>query len=436
MHFPAKFFPRKACAVLCACALPLVALANPGDEAAAAFRAGDFATAAALFEQAIAAGDNSDATRYNLAVSQFRQNDVANANANFRLLYERGLRSADLLYSLAVTEKLLGNTQAAATWFTLVAASNSSLADEALAQLQALDGNFTSAVPVASSLRSTLQVSAGYNDAIVEVQDGKLIRNGDRYAETTAALAWQQPRGMPGLNLNFTLYNNAYADTPEQDFSLVGAGLRQTLPAFNKALYWTFDVDASRLDDQGFQQSFSTGLGLERNYSRYAWRTAYRYRISDSLNGSFDAFAGRHHQVQADYRLQPFPRQLVTLRASYEWIEREPLSNGESTLDLSRDIGRIDLAWSYQLAPTLQAIAGISYGELRSDAYQSFRNGTRLERDDASRGYSLSLRKNLGARLMLQAAYNRTDNRSTLADFTYDQSVYEVGFAWAPDLRL
>jgi hypothetical protein len=419
-------------------ALAPAALAASRDEGEAAFRAGDFAAAVALFEQAIAEGDNGNSTRYNLAVSQFRQNAIAEANANFRILFEQGFRTADVVYSLAVTEKLLGNTALAAAHFTTVAASTSELADEALAQLQALDANAPTqpVVQNGAQLASSLQVATGYNDAIVEVQDGKLTRNGDRYAETSATFAWQQPFGNPwGVNLNFSLYNNSYADTREQNFGLLGIGLQQTVSLLNQRFFWMLDVDASQLDTQGFQQSLNAGAGIEKQFVSSRWRLGYRYRISDSLSTTFDPFAGRHHRVQADYNLQPRPRHQLTLRAMYEQIEREPISNTESTLDLSRDLSRIDVAWAYQVTSTVQAGAGINYGDMRAKDYQQFTNGTRLRRREDSVGYSLSLRKIISSNFMLQASYNRNDNRSSLADFTYDQSIYEVGFAWTPTLR-
>lgn len=401
-------------------------------EAATAFRAGDFATAAALFEQAIAEGHADNATRYNLAVAQFRQNDIARANANFRLLFEQGVRTPDVVYSLGVTEKLLGNIAAAQNFFALVANSNSALADEAIAQLQLLDTDIIARAPVPSALRTSLQVATGYNDAIVEVQDGRLTRNGDRYVETTAALAWENPFGTSGIGLNLMLYDNSYADTSEQNFRMLGIGLQHRLPWFGRRVFWTLDVDASQLDTQGFQQSANAGLGIEQRNSDSSWRVMYRYRVADSLNTSFDPFAGRHHRVQADYNLQPWARHQASLRVSYETIDRTPHSNTESTLDLSRKLARIDLAWAYQFTPTLQATAGISYGEMHARDYQRFRNGTRLQRNESSTGHTLSLRKVLSRQFMLQATYQRNDNRSTLDDFTYDQSIYEVGFAWTP----
>ncbi|HEY0961015.1 MAG TPA: hypothetical protein VGE69_01535 [Pseudomonadales bacterium] len=417
---------------LCLLAASVASAADTRSDAEDAFRAGDFATAAALFEQAIAEGHADNATRYNLAVAQFRRNDIASANRNFRLLLDQGLRSADVLYSLAVTEKLLGNIAEAQTYFALVASSSSTLADEALAQLQTLDSPLAAQAPVASELRTSLQLATGYNDAIVEVQDGRLTRGGDRYAETTAALAWDEPFGATGLGLNLMLYDNSYADTSEQNFRLLGMGLQQRLPWFGRRLFWTLDVDASQLDTQGFQQSANAGLGIEQRDTNSSWRLTYRYRIADSLNTSFDPFAGRHHRVQADYTVQPWPRHLASLRASFEQVERDPVANTESTLDLSRELARIDIAWAYQVTSTLQATAGMSYGEMRARDYQRFANGARLQRNEDSMGYTLSLRRILNSQLMLQATYQRNDNRSTLADFTYEQSVFEVGFAWTP----
>jgi tetratricopeptide (TPR) repeat protein len=418
--------------MLCTLCIAAPAAADTRSEAATAFQAGNFAVAVALFEQAIAEGHADNATRYNLAVAQFRQNDLASANANFRLLFEQGQRSPDVVYSLAVTEKLLGNTAAAQNYFALVANSNSSLADEAIAQLQALDTNIIAQAPVASALRTSLQLATGYNDAIVEVQDGKLTRNGDRYAETTGAIAWENPFGTRGLSLNVMLYDNSYADTAEQNFRMLGVGLQQRLPWFERRMFVTLDIDASQLDTQGFQQSANAGIGYERRYSASNWRLLYRYRVADSLNTSFDPFAGRHHRIQADYNVQPWQSHQASVRVSYEDIDRNTMANGESTLDLSRDLTRIDLAWAYQFAPTLQAMAGLSYGEMHARDYQSFAGGTRLQRNDDTTGFTLTLRKALTTRFMLQGSYQRNDNRSTLADFTYDQSIFEIGFAWTP----
>ena len=153
-----------------------LAVAASREDGERAFQSGDYATAATRFEQAIVEGDDSNATRYNLAASYFRQGDTAKANSNFRLLFDQGFQTADVIYSLGVTEKLLGNTAAAVELFSTVAVNTSALADEALAQLEELGFDPVVAIVAAdtSQLLSSVQVATGYNDAIVEVQDGKL----------------------------------------------------------------------------------------------------------------------------------------------------------------------------------------------------------------------------------------------------------------------
>jgi hypothetical protein len=422
-----SFAPLLLCASL--------ALAASRDEGENAFQSGDYAAAAALFEQAIAAGDTSNATRYNLAASYFRQGDTVKANSNFRLLFDQGFRTADVIYSLAVTEKLLGNTTTAAELFSTVAVNTSALADEALAQLEALgiEPIVTTATTSASKLSSSVQMAAGYNDAIVEIEDGKLVRGGDMYAETYAELAWQRPFANPlGIDLNLSLYNNTYAETDGQDFSLASAGLQQTVAAFDRQLFWTLDFDGSQLDEHGFQQSLNLGAGLEDQNVSSNWRLSYRYRKSFSLNESFDPYAGQHHRVQAEYSFRPQPRHQLTLRAFHEQIDREPVSNAQSTLDLSRNLIRVDMTWAYQLTATALVTAGVNYGDMRADDYQRFIDGTRLQREEDTLGFSLSLRKNFSRTLILQASYNQSTNDSTLSDFTYDQSIYEFGFVWTP----
>lgn len=422
------------------CIVPVLLSASlaaaPRDDGERAFQAGDFSAAATHFEEAIAQGDDSNATRYNLAVSYFRQGDTAKANANFRQLYDRGSRSADVLYSLAVTEKLLGNTTAAVELFSTVAVNTSALADEALAQLEEMGLAPVMTTEIMSGLSSAVQVTTGYNDALVEVQDGKLVRNGDMYAETYAALAWQRPfANRWGLDVNLSLYNNTYRETEGQNFSLVGAGVQQTLSVLERSVFWTFDIDASQLDESGFQQSLNAGLGIEDQHANSTWRLSYRYRHSTSLDTAFDPYNGEHHRVQADYVLRPFPRHQLAMRAYYETINRDPVSNAQSTLDLSRDLRRIDLTWSYRVTPTIVAIAGLNYGDMRADAYQRFIDGTQLRREEDNVGYSFTLRKGIWRNLNLQLAYSRNDNDSTLDDFTYDQSVYEIGFLWTPGAR-
>ena len=412
-----------------------VALAAPRDEGESAFQAGDYAAAAALFEQAIAEGDDSNATRYNLAASYFRQGDTAKANANFRMLYDLGFRSADVLYSLAVTEKRLGNTDAAVELFSTVAVNTSALADEALAQLEELGVDPVVTMVTPGGFVSSVQVATGYNDALVEVQDGQLVREGDTYAETYATLAWQRPFANPwGLEVNLALYNNTYAETEGQNFSLVSAGLQQTRALFGQQVFWTIDLDASQLDDHGFQQSLNAGAGFEQRGTRSHWRVGYRYRDSVSLNTAFDPYAGQHHRVYGEFDLQLTPRHQLSLHAFHEHIDREAVSNSQSMLDLSRKLWRMDVGWAWQLNSVTLVTAGANYGGMHADAYQRFNDGTVLEREEDNLGFALGLRRNLTPRLMVQLSYNHSDNDSTLADFTYDQAISEIGFIWTPAL--
>lgn len=427
----------KRCSTLSSCIASVLLstslAAAPRDDGERAFQAGDYGAAAAHFEAAIAQGDDSNATRYNLAVSYFRDGDIANANASFQELFDRGSRSAEVLYSLAVTEKLLGNTARAVELFSTIAVNTTALADEAFAQLEEMGVAPVMTTLTPSSISTAVQVTTGYNDAIVEVQDGKLVRDGDMYAETYATFAWQRPFGNRwGLDLNFSLYNNTYAETDGQDFSLLSAGVQQTFAVLDKSVFWTFDIDASQLDKHGFQQSLNAGLGIQDQNANSTWRLSYRFRHSTSLNTAFDPFAGEHHRVQADYVLRPLPRHQFSLRAYHEHIDRDPISNSQSTLDLSRTLRRIDLSWSYRVTATTLAIAGLNYGQMRADAYQRFIDGTQLRRDEDNIGYSLALRKGLWRSLNLQLGYSRNDNDSTLSDFTYDQSVYEIGLIWTP----
>lgn len=86
-------------------------------EARAAFDAGDYARALALFEQCVAQGMNGPAVHYNIGVAAYRSGEQARAERAFREVAETPSMAALAHYNLGLVELARGHEKQARAWF-------------------------------------------------------------------------------------------------------------------------------------------------------------------------------------------------------------------------------------------------------------------------------------------------------------------------------
>lgn len=106
-------------------ALALGSLAHAGADSAqttftdarAAFDAGDYARALALFEQCVALGMNGPAVHYNIGVAAYRKGDQARAERAFREVAETPSMAALAHYNLGLVELKRDHDKQARSWF-------------------------------------------------------------------------------------------------------------------------------------------------------------------------------------------------------------------------------------------------------------------------------------------------------------------------------
>ena len=131
-------------------------------EARAAFEAGDFSRALALFEQCVALGMNGPAVHYNIGVAAYRIGDQARAERAFREVAGTPSMAALAHYNLGLVELKRGHDPQARDWFERAAREAT---DEPLRNLaqQRLDS-----LPAAFSPRWSLyaRTGLGYDDNV------------------------------------------------------------------------------------------------------------------------------------------------------------------------------------------------------------------------------------------------------------------------------
>ena len=94
---------------------------NTFAEARAAFDAGDFPRALALFEQCVVLGMTGPAVQYNIGVAAYRSGDQARAERAFRAVAETPSMAALAHYNLGLVELRRGREKQAREWFARAA---------------------------------------------------------------------------------------------------------------------------------------------------------------------------------------------------------------------------------------------------------------------------------------------------------------------------
>lgn len=418
------------------CFSPAILAADLFSEASDAFASGDFENAAKYFSL-LAEEDDSAEVLYNLAICYFKLERWNDAKSLFLQLQQED-SSEDLVnYNLAITEKKLGNQQAARKEFETIIrySEDSSMIDLARRQILRLSGSTkasdSSNSSVAKNWTLGVKTEAGYYDNLLTPTQEEDTGISDSLLESQAYFRWQSNEDSSNRwTVDGTAYNSRFRKTHRYDTELAKLSVRK----YNKWLqgYWSAGVsyDTSQLDDEGFLQNVSADLVLMQRHKRLGyWGLSYRYKDIEGLSQLYEPFTGRNQEFKAIWGGRLSSQQNWELRYQYEDNQRQDSQALLNYRSFSPIRQGVSFTWNYQMAQWRLNLLS----EYRDSQFQDdnvYANGISIKRSDQRFKTSLQAIWQIDDRLKFNAGYHFTDNQSNIAFFDYHQQLAKLGLSW------
>lgn len=406
------------------------ALGAPGDDSAAfsngmrAFASGDYTRALAYFDEAKSAGADGPAIHYNIGVCTFRLRDYGRAESEFRLVADRYPKMRALAeYNTGLVLRAQGREAEARKQFELARRTST---DEKITQLaEAMLRRSDPAAPsddpsaegadYAATWVGMVDADVGYDDNVVLLDDSSLPAGQSTGSAFTELLAFVTGpvSSEPGFRFIGSVYAVDYADTSEfnQAATRVGGAYRWS------AGEWRMEAEIhfsdSTLDGDAFESRLGAGLTLQRPLTpATALRVSLVHEDVDPRASRFAFLDGSREQVRVSWDRYGAKGRL-TLAYRYESNDRDspavsPTRNGAS------------LSYRYAMGPAWTA--DLSLG-LRRSVFDDKSDPRDEDRYDVSAG----IRRRFGRGWHMTGTYQRSDNRSEVAAFTYARNRLSLG---------
>lgn len=371
---------------------------------------GDYATALAAFQAALAAGQAGPAVHYNIGVCAWALGDLETARESFLETAEYASMAALAHYNLGLVAQRQGEDEAARSWFRL--ARDNRTADPALIQLAvaALDALGPPPAPSRPLPRGTavfLAANAGYDDNVALVADGELLGVSD----LDSAYGELQLAALAPLGRDFSLQGGAflldYADLPELDQA--GAQIELRYRPWIGA--WRLELGAgyslNQLDGERFEDQRSLSAGVTRRVGM-DWR--FRAQLVYHDIEAQEDFAGLSgDRLETRFQLRRYlQQQYWQLEYRFELNEREDQA-------LSPDRHRLELEWRRQLGRQLELEAGVGW---RHSSYDT----ADLSRTEQRATALLGLIGPITGRWQWVLRYDYARNDASVEEFDYSRN--------------
>lgn len=397
-----------------------------------AFQNDDYQQALIYFEEIIDKGNDQFSTRYNLAVSYFKAGQFQSAKDQFLDLIEDGFGAPRVVYSLAVAEKRLNNIAQAIRYFSLVEKSDSSLSGNASQQLAQLNAQpLTSRQSSNRDVSGEIGISHGYNDAIIDIKDNVVLREGDTYSELLGTVSWKNfLPGLRGIDFTGLVYSSRHSTFREQDFSLISLGLIKKVAVSQGSFFGQVELEKSGLGGSGYMQNSMLSLGFQNSNRINAWQIKARYKYSNSSKRVYEPYAGDEIRIEAAYSMRLMSnKHRFTLRAFTEEISRPSVEYSSYTQDLSKARSRLSFSWRTQFSRGIAVDAEVNFTESRVDAYRQYADGNTSRRRESAFAYYVEVQKKLFESWVLTASYSAKENDSNHVNYEYEQGIFKLGIS-------
>jgi len=378
-----------------------------------AFAGGDVASALQYFENAREKGMSGPAVHYNIGVCQFELGDFARAQETFRLVANRYPRMRGLAeYNIGLTERRLGNSEAAQRQFINAFRHTSDAKIQALAAAQL--GELEREQP--SELFGSVNINIGHDDNVA-LRDSLGLPAGvsaespmaDLFATVQAPLP-----GDVGLSFDGSLYAVTYPDADDFDQSELKAGLAHTWDTHDWRLNNALHITAGTLGGSSFNREINVDVRATRYLGDEAsFEMRLRYDDIRSARAQFDGIDGSRTRLGVRYRWNRLPHSLA-VRINIEENDRR-----DAGVSASRQ--RVHASYFYKLAAAWETESSVvfrrsDYDDLTIPRTENLASVILGVHYAFYNGWQASLR------------YQYSKNNSSDPLYSYDRNLLTAGF--------
>lgn len=399
--------------------------ADPFGDGVKAFHRGDYAAAAKRFEQALAAGLDTPALRYNLGASLYKLGRYAEAEAAFGAIAADPAWSALAWYNMALSAHQRG-ADARAREYAENARRNAAAGEVrtlAAALLERLGAGRRSA-------RGRVQIYLGHDSNVTLTADDQTLeatRMADAFLQLQASA--DGDLGTGGARWEASLYSVNYRDLSDNDITQLRLGASRPVDYAG----WQWDAGVRWrylwLAGQGLQQVGTLALEGTRALERQReLRAEAQVSTIDTVDSAFEFLDGSRQQLDLSLG-QPVGGGWLSTGLSWERNNRADLATGADFFSFSSTrygawaSGSWPLAAAWRLEPyAIYYRARYADAELRAGVPSGTRTDAHLE-------LALRARRQLSAAWELLAEYVYIENDSNLRDFNYNQRLILLGLA-------
>lgn len=409
--------------VLLISSLPLSAVAQPVAEFHAgmsAYRAGDYAAAAAAFERARRGGLQRPALDYNLGATYYRMGDYARAREAFSRLLSVPAMAPLAHYNLGLVHQRQGQAVQAHYHFQAAWSASDDQRLRYLARRQ-IDTDAQDEAEPSQDWRAYANVTLGYDDNVDFVPTDVPTYRGDQFAELyLSGSGVLHGTREDGFSVHASLYGLRYQDTHESDFSELWLLARRDVRIGD----WRTYAGGFALHDQLAGDAFQRGLGVETGARRelspdHFLDLRYIYEDVGSLDDRYDYLEGQRHELRAEYAAYQ-SRDSLRLAYAVEFNDRRDTASQS----YSPTRHTLHAYYTYDVNTDWRLRADAS---LRRSDYPA---APSLDRTDTRWRTRLSASHALAKDWWLRGQWEYTDNRSNDPLRDYQRQVYSLQLEW------
>ncbi len=402
-------------------------------EASDAFTNGDISRAIELFSH-LAKTDDSAEVIYNLAICHFKLKHWIEARELFSQLQEAN-PSEDLInYNLAITEKKLGNFQAAKIHFETMIQHSENDSMIALAHRQLIRMARSNPERDSDKQGSWIlgtKIETGNYDNLLTPSQEQNTGTSDNLIESQAYFRWQtNGNRMNKWLVDGILYSSKYEKTTRYDANFAKLGVRKYTEIIDGYWFAGVNFDTSQLDDEGYLQNISAEVGLIQRFRKLGhWGVNYRFREVDSLNTFYDPNSGHSEQLKLTIGSHIDSHHSWELNYRFEQDRRQDAESLASYRSFSPDRHSLLGTWLYEQQQWRLNMT-LEYRDSEYQDHNLYLSGLRVNRDDQRYKASLQAKWKFSKEWNINASLSYMNNQSNIEIYDYQQRLVKLGIAW------
>lgn len=399
------------------------------------FQSGDLDSARAAFEDARAAGLDSQPLSYNLGVVYYRLNEYDLAEEAFSALLGTD-NQALAEYNLGLVAKAEGDLEAANTWFARASAESAPEKIRSLAAIQLQEaGKTESPAHPPMPWMGYVSLAGGYDNNIASVpESGSSGREGGFGELLAAGSADVYQSGDSVFRLEGAAYSRQYPSESGFDTDLLqfGAGWLTSLGPGRAGV--TAGLSQSWFDSDALERTYRLDLSYRLDQCPYA---GVNSRCQASVSSGyveggdgFEAYDGQWYQARLKGR-KDYAQWRIDAQYRWDLNAREDLEAGEQFISVSPQRHTAELTLRYKVSQRWSLGVEGSYRHSRySDPHRLFSSQGVLEterRVDKRTQGTLLTEYALSNQWFVRGEWMFRDNQSSLARYDYRRQTALVG---------